>query len=110
MRIRRREFLKVAGLASVVPPWAAEAQNPPGTLVNDIHSQLNETRVRRIVDVDSLSSLQEAVRRAAGERASVCIAGGRHAMGGQQFATNAVMLDMRKFSRILELDAERGIV
>ena len=109
MRMRRREFLKAAGLVSMAP-FPAAAQNPPGTLVNDIHSQLNETRVRRIVDVDSVASLRDAVRRAADGRASVCIAGGRHAMGGQQFATDAVMLDMRKLSRILNLDAQRGIV
>jgi len=110
MRIRRREFLKAAGLVSIAPPWPAAAQSSPGTLVNDIHSQLNPTRVRRIVDIDSLRSLQQAVRRAGDERASICIAGGRHAMGGQQFAANAVMLDMRKYSRILGLDAERGHV
>src|SRR5262245_2827805 len=110
MRIRRREFLKAAGLVSIAPPWPAAAQNSSGTLVNDIHSQLNQTRVRRIVDIDSLRSLQQAVRRAADERSSICIAGGRHAMGGQQFGANAVMLDMRKYSRILGLDAERGHV
>lgn len=108
MRVRRREFLKTAGLVSIAPPWLA-AQAPPGPLVNDIHSQLNETRVRRIVDVDSLAALQQAVRRASDERSSVCIAGGRHAMGGQQFATDAVMLDMRNFSRILSLDVDRGL-
>jgi FAD/FMN-containing dehydrogenase len=31
-------------------------------------------------------------------------------MGGQQFAADGVMLDMRKFARILGLDAQRGIV
>ena len=34
-------------------------------LVNDIHSQLNPTRVREIVPVESTSALQRAVRRAA---------------------------------------------
>jgi FAD/FMN-containing dehydrogenase len=109
MRVRRREFLKAAGL-SLAPPWPLAAQTASATLVNDIHSQLNETRVRRIVDVDSMASLQQAVRRAANERSTVCIAGGRHAMGGQQFAADAVMLDMRKFSRLMNLDPERGIV
>src|SRR5262249_17242918 len=40
----------------------------------------------------------------------ICIAGGRHAMGGQQFATGAVLIDMRPMNRIIALDAERGIV
>jgi FAD/FMN-containing dehydrogenase len=110
MRMRRRDFLKAAGFVSMAPPWSVAAQNRTGTLVNDIHSQLNETRVRRIVEIDSLRSLQQVVRRSADERSSICIAGGRHAMGGQQFAADAVMLDLRKYSRILGLDAERGHV
>ena len=47
-------------------------------------------------------------RRAAGK--SVCVAGGRHAMGGQQFAAGAVLLDMRPMNRIVSLDRSRGIV
>ena len=41
---------------------------------------------------------------------SVCVAGGRHAMGGQQFAAGAVLLDMRPMNRIVSLDRSRGIV
>jgi len=40
----------------------------------------------------------------------MCIAGGHHAMGGQQFGGNAVLLDMRPLNRVLDLDAENGIV
>ena len=88
MRIRRREFLKAAGVAALGPAFA---QDPSGTIVNDIHSQLNATRIRRLVDVDSMRALQAAVRGATAERAGICIAGGRHAMGGQQFATGTTL-------------------
>src|SRR5262245_52322107 len=110
MRLDRRAFLKAAGLVWIGPVRPADTQDPRGALVNDIHSQLNPTPVRRIVEIDSLAGLQDAVRRAAGERASLCIAGGRHAMGGQQFAADGVLLDMRRFARIIGLDAGRGIV
>ena len=79
-------------------------------VVNDIHSQLNQTTVRRVVEVDSLPQLRQIVRSAATLGEQISIAGGRHAMGGQQFARGALLLDMRRFSRVLDLDAERGLV
>jgi FAD/FMN-containing dehydrogenase len=106
----RRDFLKAAGLVALGPAWPAAAQDASGILVNDIHSQLNPIRVSGIVDIDSVTSLQDAVRKAAAERSSVCVAGGRHAMGGQQFAAGATLLDMRRCSKVLALDAVKGIV
>jgi len=110
MGIHRRDFLKAAGLVALRPTWPVVAQDAAGTLVNDIHSQLNPTRVARIVPIDSVKALQDAVRRAAADRSGICIAGGRHAMGGQQFAADATLLDMRPCSRVLRLDAATGIV
>jgi len=52
-------------------------------IVNDVHSRLNPTRPGKLVRVDSLGALRAAVLDARGSRVSV--AGGRHAMGGQQF-------------------------
>src|ERR1700730_8598889 len=89
MSIHRRDFLKAAGLVALPPAWPAMARDASGALVNDIHSQLNSTHVARIVPIDSLTALQDAVRQAAGDRTAICIAGGRHAMGGQQFAAGA---------------------
>ena len=80
------------------------------TLVNDVHSQLNATRVAAIVrpsSVDELSAAVEAARRA--ER-SVCVAGGRHAMGGQQFVEDGLLVDTRGLDRVLAFDEERGII
>ena len=105
MSIHRRDFLKAAGLAALGPAWPAIAPDAAGTLVNDIHSQLNPTRVARVVPIDSVEALQAAVRRAAADRAGICIAGGRHAMGGQQFAAGATLLDMRPLIARAPLDA-----
>jgi FAD/FMN-containing dehydrogenase len=109
MRIDRRSFLSVVGLAALRPAWPG-AQDAPGILVNDIHSQLNATRVRRIVEINSTASLTSAVRQAANDRSPIAIAGGRHAMGGQQFASDATLLDMRPFSKVLAFDAAAGTV
>lgn len=79
-------------------------------LVNDIHSALNETRVRRIVPAGSTGEVVQAVRAARREGVAVSVMGGRHAMGAQQFGTDTLLLDTRPLSRILSFDPERGLV
>jgi FAD/FMN-containing dehydrogenase len=78
-----------------------------GTVVNDVHSQLNETSVREIVEVGSLDDVTSALDRASRAGTPVSIAGGRHAMGGQQFCSDGLLLDTRSLDRILSLDEER---
>lgn len=81
-----------------------------GALVNDVHSQLNLTAVRAIVRPRSIAELQATVRQAAVEGCAISIAGGRHAMGGQQFGDNTVLVDMRGMNRVLGFDAEHKTV
>ncbi len=81
-----------------------------GETVNDIHSALNETKVHRIVRPTSVAEIQSAIRTAGREGRAVSIAGGRHAMGGQQFGIGTLLLDMSAMDRILEFDRERGII
>ena len=109
----RRQFLHTmtgtaAGLA--LAPYASRRTDAASVVVNDIHSQLNATHVDRVVAVDSEAALQAALAAARTEGKQVSVAGGRHAMGGQQFATDAVLLDTRPMRRIVGLDAERGVV
>jgi FAD/FMN-containing dehydrogenase len=102
---------------SVLPPPARpDEARAFGRVVNDVHSQLNETRVRRIFEPDSVSALQTLVRRARKAGRAVSIAGGRHAMGGQQFAAGGVLVDMRRMRRVLafapsrrEIEVEAGL-
>ena len=63
-----------------------------------------------MVAVDSEAALAAALAAARAAGKPVCVAGGRHAMGGQQFAEGAVLIDTRPMGRILGLDAERGVV
>ena len=79
-----------------------------GVAVNDVHAQLNEASVSDVVEVESLETVQEAVVRSAHDGLSIAVAGGRHAMGGQQFCASGRLLDTRRMSRVLEFDAERG--
>jgi FAD/FMN-containing dehydrogenase len=109
----RRQFLRAAtqaGTGLALAPYASRSAAAAGLAVNDIHSQLNATRVERVVAVSSEATLRAALAASRAEGKPVCVAGGRHAMGGQQFATGAVLLDTRPMRRIVGLDAERGVV
>ncbi|HEX9193031.1 MAG TPA: FAD-binding oxidoreductase, partial [Burkholderiales bacterium] len=105
--IDRREFLKIAGLTAAWPCAGAWAQGP-GVLVNDLHSQLNPTPVDRVVEPETLAAVRAAIAAAKDENRAVCIAGGRHATGAQAFATDGVLIDIRKLDRVLGFDMERG--
>lgn len=97
----------MAGLAVAWPYAPARAA---GVVVNDIHSGLNATRVNRIVEPGTLDAVRNAISAARRERRAVCIAGGRHAMGAQAFATDGVLIDIRRLNRVLAFDAERGLI
>ena len=107
--IDRREFLKIASLTTAWP-YAAMGAQPPGVIVNDLHSQLNATRVDRIVEPDTLDAVRSAIAAARREHRAVCIAGGRHAMGAQAFATDGVLIDIRRLNQVLAFDATRGLI
>ena len=89
---------------SIVPRGVA------ATVVNDIHSQLNATRVEAIVRPRDVEEAAMVVADARRQGKSVSIAGGRHAMGGQQFGEATVLVDTRGLDRVLAFDAERGII
>ena len=106
--IDRREFLRIAGLTAAWP--RAAWSQPSGVLVNDLHSQLNPTRVNRVVEPQTLDDVRAAIAAARRESRAVCIAGGRHAMGAQAFATDGALIDTRKLDRVLVFDMDRGLI
>lgn len=95
---------------AVLAPSSSPAPANSGALVNDIHSQLNTTRVDRIIKPRTASDLRATVLTARSEHKCISIAGGRHAMGGQQFGEGTILVDMTAMNRVLDFDAERGIV
>jgi FAD/FMN-containing dehydrogenase len=80
------------------------------TEVNDVHSQLNPTRVSEILRPQSPEDVRQIIRTAQRTRKAVSICGGRHAMGGQEFGTDTMLVDVRKLNRILNLNRETGII
>ncbi len=87
-----------------------ERPRGPGTVVNDVHSRLNETVVADVVGADSLEAIRRAVARSRTDGLPIAVSGGRHAMGGQQFCSGGRLLDLRPHARVHDLDRERGVV
>jgi len=78
--------------------------------VNDIHSKLNSTEVKHIETPKSIEEIQSIVKKAKAEGLSISIAGGRHAMGGQQFGKDTILVNMSEMNKVLNLDSKKGIV
>src|SRR5580765_7142859 len=88
----------------------ALAQRATGQVVNDVHSRLNETRVAKIVTPRSVEEVQKIVQQSAQEHRAISIAGGRHAMGGQQFGTDTILLDTTRLDRVVAFDEQAGLL
>ena len=123
--LSRRQFLRRSSLAAAALPVAgciarplpvrspyasAIPDDPSELLVNDVHSQLNATPVDAIVKPATVDDVRAAIAAAKERGKSVAVAGGRHAMGGQQFGDAAVLLDTRALNRVVDFDRERGLV
>ncbi|HUQ31126.1 MAG TPA: FAD-binding oxidoreductase [Pyrinomonadaceae bacterium] len=114
-RVETKQPLSPAA-PSTVATRSRPSRNRTPRFVNDVHSQLNRTRVSAIHQPDSIEALQRVIRKARARTQAVSIAGGRHAMGGQQFGTNTLLLDMSRMNRVLgfcplrqEVEVEAGI-
>ena len=124
--LNRRDFLKTSSAAALaaLPTAACIARPLPvrspyasaipdreaDTLVNDVHSQLNATRVDAIFKPRSVADVQAAIVAARSAGKPIAVAGGRHAMGGQQFGEGNLLVDMRDMNRVLAFDADRGSI
>ncbi|MDF3009923.1 MAG: L-gulono,4-lactone dehydrogenase [Burkholderiales bacterium] len=81
-----------------------------GVFVNDVHSALTATMVSQILLPGSVDDLRAAFKLARTEERSICVAGSRHSMGQQGFATDGILLDTRKMNRVLGFDTGRGLI
>ncbi len=107
--MKRRNFLK--GIAAAPLLTVGEAfPVQKGVLVNDVHTGLNPTWVASISRPTSLTEVQNLVKDCAKRGWAISVSGSRHATGGQQFATDSVLLDMRAMNRVIGLDLKTGLL
>lgn len=78
--------------------------------VNDTHSALNRTPVAQLIEPRSVADVSRVIHAIRTQGGALAIAGGRHAMGGQQFLASGTLLDMRKLNRVRRMDEERGLL
>ena len=106
--LTRREFIRAAALFALAPRVFAERE--PEIWVNDVHSQLNRTRVRELLMPRTRDELAEIVYSASRKSVPISVSGCRHSMGGQQFATDSICIDTRGLDRVISFDRERGLI
>ena len=113
--MNRRDFLKSmvgsAGLLSALSRKSATSETTTAqVLVNDTHTQLNPTYVDQIVYPNTVETVQDIIHKSTRNGNKICIAGARHAMGAQQFATDAILIDTTTLSKVLKFNKEKGII
>lgn len=106
--LTRREFIRTAALFALAPHVFAERQKE--VWVNDVHLQLNRTRVRELLRPRTRDELAEIVRSASRKGLPISVSGCRHSMGGQQFATDSICIDTRELDGLISFDRERGLL
>src|SRR6266550_2337824 len=106
--VTRREFIRTAALFALAPHAFAEREKE--IWVNDVHSQLNRTRVRELLRPHTRDELADIVRSASRKSLPISVSGCRHSMGGQQFATDSICIDTRELDRVVSFDRERGLL
>src|SRR5947209_6294721 len=70
-----------------------------GGTINDV-TGVNRTSIYGILQIKSEDELRNTLHFARQHKLTVSIAGAKHSMGGQEFATDALVLDMRGFNQM----------
>ena len=103
----RREFIAASVALTASPSLLSQSDL---LVVNDVHSQLNSTHVLEILHPQSIAAVRAIIHRARKQGKCISVAGGRHAMGGQQFGSDTLLIDVRKLNRVVSFDREQGII
>jgi FAD/FMN-containing dehydrogenase len=106
--LTRREFIRTAALFALAPRILTGRERE--IWVNDVHSQLNRTRVRELLRPRSRDELAQIVRSASRKGLPISVSGCRHSMGGQQFAADSICIDTRSLDRVISFDQECGLI
>ncbi|MCL0042945.1 FAD-binding protein [Dehalococcoidia bacterium] len=78
--------------------------------LNDVQSQLNESDVLAVRRPENLDDATNIVREASLAKTPMSIAGARHSMGGQQFASGALCIDTTSLDNVIALNPDTQTV
>ena len=106
--LTRREFIRRAALFALAPRILTAREKE--IWVNDVHSQLNRTRVHELLTPRTREEFAEIVRFASRKGLPISVSGCRHSMGGQQFAKDSICIDTRSLDRVISFDQKRGLI
>jgi FAD/FMN-containing dehydrogenase len=106
--LTRREFIRTAALFALAPRILGGRAKE--IWIDDVHSQLNRTRVRELLVPRTTDELAEIAHSASRKELPISVSGCRHSMGGQQFATDSICVDTRSLDRVISFDQERGLI
>ena len=79
-------------------------------LTLDDVSRLNQTKVRRIIQVQKASDIYEGIAYAIKHKHKLTIAGKRHSQGGHIVYKDGVVLDMSSFDQVLSIDPQKRVI
>lgn len=80
-----------------------------GSLVTDYTGLLPE-HIERVVTAENRNDLQRIVKTANENGQKISVAGLQHSQGGHTYYKNGVVLDMRTFNRILDIDEQEKTI
>jgi len=81
---------------------------PSGVMLDN--AQIYPRPILRVENASTEAELQEIVRKAAAEGLKVSIAGSQHSQGGHTYTEGGVVLNMRSFKKILDIDVDRRLL
>ena len=108
--IASRRLVTTAVILIAIPVFALSDPEPAPVTLNDIHSRLNATEVAEYHEPAARSGIIRLVKRAREQNLSISISGGKHAMGGQQFGTGTLHINLSAYNKVVALDREKGLV
>jgi FAD/FMN-containing dehydrogenase len=79
-------------------------------IVNDKHSQMNVTIVSEVLKPRTIANVTSLIDHAQSKQKCIATCGGRHAMGGQQFLTNQILVDMVNMNKVIRFDKQHGLI
>ena len=95
---------------SAAAPQIPGASPEAAVWANDVHSKLNSSPIAARIDARRIEDVIDAVRTARERKLPLASCGGRHAMGGQQFASQGLLVDTSELDRVLSFDTETGVI